>query len=190
MAFFPRRGRVSPDPQDWVQAGCCKFSSLDWKCYKLVFFPHMLAKGRCFIQHFLLTLCERVEQICENVETFAHIPMGMLRVENGYGGQYKGNISTVNNSCMYRPLTMLPYRPKGHFRVGWRWEVSSPLPLLSTADPWIFWVSTHLQLWGWEKISCSGENCTLMFVKLIRTWHFPCRCLLSRSKSAYCWFLM
>lgn len=54
------------------------------------------------------------------MEKFAHIPMGMLRVEYGYGGKYKGNISTVNNSCKRSPLTMLPYRPMGHFRVGWR----------------------------------------------------------------------
>lgn len=42
----------------------------------------------------------------------------LLRVEHGYGGKYKGNISTVNNSCKRSPLTMIPYRPKGHLRVG------------------------------------------------------------------------
>lgn len=57
---------------------------------------------------------------------FAHIPMGM---QNGLNidrmARYKGNVSTVNNSCRRTPLTMPQYGPEGHFRVGWRREVSS-----------------------------------------------------------------
>ena len=96
----------------------------------------------CIIQHGLLTIrylrgtsMYVKRPIHPDVSKFAHIPTGMMRVEYRKDGKYKGNVSTVNNSCRRTPLTMPLYRPQGHFTVGRRRKVCSFPDKLSAVIP-------------------------------------------------------